>query len=132
MGCGYPARGGGTPDSSSTGGACGDNLTWELRNGTTLTISGPGAMYDFSDSADAYPPWLDYTEFITAVQLPEELTYIGMKAFATLPMTLAGGAPESWDISATIYSRPEHPVTVDGLPYLPEGYQVEKSRDGYY
>ena len=38
-------------------GKCGDDLSWSL-SGDTLTITGSGAMYDFSESTMA--PWYDY------------------------------------------------------------------------
>lgn len=80
-----------TPPATTTG-QCGDNLFWEYNNGT-LTITGTGAMYDFSDDE---VPWKDFRGTITTVSLPQGLTTIGTYAFAhcrvlssiTLPNTV--------------------------------------------
>ena len=55
-------------------GTCGENLTWSLDN-RVLTISGTGAMYDFTD----YSPWKDY--YIDTVIINEGITKIGSYAF---------------------------------------------------
>ena len=67
---------------SGSCGAEGDNLTWSLDTTTgLLTITGSGAMADYT-SADTNPaPWYDYRKAITAVSLPEGLTSIGSRAF---------------------------------------------------
>ena len=62
---------------SASSGKCGKNLTWSLNTSTnTLTITGTGAMYDYT-----WPnaPWVGL-ESIT-VSLPEGLTHIGNFAF---------------------------------------------------
>ena len=78
--------------STPAEGQCGDNLYWSYANGT-LSITGSGAMYDFSDED---VPWKDFRGVITSVSLPHGLTTIGTYAFAhcrvlssiTLPTTL--------------------------------------------
>ena len=61
-------------------GTCGANLFWEYNPSTgVLTISGTGAMTDYSNSDDI--PWYDFTVDITSVVLPEGLTTIGTYAF---------------------------------------------------
>ena len=60
-------------------GTCGENLKWELDNGT-LTIDGTGQMYDFVFSTD-YAPWLKYTENIKNVVIKQGVTSIGNLAF---------------------------------------------------
>ena len=78
--------------STPAEGQCGDNLYWSYANGT-LSITGSGAMYDFSDED---VPWKDFRGAITSVSLPYGLTTIGTYAFAhcrvlssiTLPTTL--------------------------------------------
>lgn len=78
--------------STPAEGQCGDNLYWSYANGT-LSITGSGAMYDFSDED---VPWKDFRGAITSVSLPHGLTTIGTYAFAhcrvlssiTLPTTL--------------------------------------------
>lgn len=37
----------------------------------------------------------------------------------------------AWD-AVTIRSRTEHPVLLNGEPYVPDGYRVEQQPDGYY
>ena len=59
-------------------GSCGDNLTWNLENGV-LTISGSGAMWDWSSSSAV--PWYGHRETIAEIVLPEGLTTVGRYAF---------------------------------------------------
>ena len=59
---------------------CGDNLYWEY-NGGTLTITGTGAMYDYTRSS---APWNSYLENITAITLPSGVTTIGNYAFSDM------------------------------------------------
>lgn len=66
----------------STGkGTCGDNLTWELANGT-LTISGKGAMYDFDSTIQ---PWSEYKDDIKKVVIDDGVASIGGFAFRDCP-----------------------------------------------
>ena len=61
-------------------GTCGDNITWSLDENGLLTISGNGAMSDYS----TYPngaPWYLHREAITAVIIEEGVTRIGSRAF---------------------------------------------------
>ena len=74
-------------------GTCGDNLTWRLTengeadftydSGTytplTLTITGTGAMTDYTASGDT--PWWSNHIAITHLELPEGLTHVGNYAF---------------------------------------------------
>ena len=62
-------------------GTCGDNLVWTL-SGSTLTISGEGAIPDYTDSEPA--PWMGYFAAPGAkitVVLEEGVTRIGANAF---------------------------------------------------
>lgn len=63
-----------------TSGKCGDNLTWSLQNGT-LTISGTGAMAEYSGYFDT--PWFSHSESgaITAVIIEKGVTSICEDAF---------------------------------------------------
>ena len=70
----------GDPDVIIDGGECGDNLAWSLSETGALTISGTGAMFNYSASGMA--PWGKYREAITEIVLPEGLTCIGDYAFA--------------------------------------------------
>ena len=56
---------------------CGNDLYWSLANGT-LTITGSGAMYDYSR---ATAPWYIERSSIKNLSLPEGLTHIGQYAF---------------------------------------------------
>ena len=64
-----------------TKGSCGDGATWSL-NGTTLEISGTGAMQDFSASNPA--PWAKFALQIDAVKAASGITAVGSYAFAGL------------------------------------------------
>lgn len=70
-------------------GKCGKNLKWYYDSRTkTLSISGSGAMDDYSSEYDSKKgefiykiPWKKFRKDITTVILPEGLTYIGKEAF---------------------------------------------------
>ena len=57
-------------------GYCGENMTWELKDGV-LTISGDGMMDDFPENA----PWADRRDEIISIVFTGEVTYIGQRAF---------------------------------------------------
>lgn len=59
-------------------GTCGDNLTWTLAN-STLTISGSGAMTNYTERALA--PWNDLTTQIQRIVISEGVTSVGNMAF---------------------------------------------------
>ncbi len=66
-------------------GKCGDSLTYKINDQGLLTISGTGAMYDYTSYRLA--PWMDsYKEQITSVRLSEGMTSIGDYAFYGLSM----------------------------------------------
>ena len=60
-------------------GANGDNVTWTLDENGTLTISGTGAMADYSIRAEA--PWYKQGDYITNVIISDGVTSIGEYAF---------------------------------------------------
>ena len=65
-----------------TSGTCGDNLTWEFDAGTgTLTISGSGAMYDYTPDEDNAAPWYHLRKDIKNLVLSDDITTIGDCAF---------------------------------------------------
>lgn len=66
------------PESVIASGVCGENLTWELTNYGTLTISGTGPSYDYGWVGEVIveTPWLDYVEQIEEIVLNEGITYI--------------------------------------------------------
>ena len=60
-------------------GKCGDNLTWELSDGT-LTISGTGDMYDWG-LGGFNVPWSAYKDGITSLVIEDGVTSIGDYSF---------------------------------------------------
>ena len=84
------------PALTEISGTCGENLTWTLTNEGVLTISGEGAMYNFTVIVDLLPlgvvpmneetavlaPWSDYTTLIAKVVVEDGVTSIGNNAFA--------------------------------------------------
>ena len=66
-------------NAQATSGSCGDNATWEYDNGT-LTISGTGAMTDYTDALTDNP-WNEYRASITKVVIGNSITHIGNWAF---------------------------------------------------
>ena len=60
-------------------GTCGDNLTWELTEDGTLTITGKGAMEDYNDYADV--PWYRIRNLIKKVVIEDDVTSIGDLSF---------------------------------------------------
>lgn len=68
-------------EAATMNGTCGENLTWTLEDGT-LTISGTGAMSDYSTSSGhTSAPWGDYCETITSAVIENGVTSIGDYAF---------------------------------------------------
>ena len=77
-------------------GTCGETLTWKLTKDGVLTISGEGAMYSFTFTADLVPasvlpmggeksevaPWNEYNGLIIKVIIEDGVTGIGDNAFA--------------------------------------------------
>lgn len=59
-------------------GTCGENLTWELDDGGTLTVEGSGEMEE--NYSNRYP-WFDYRNQITAIIFSDGVTSIGEEAF---------------------------------------------------
>lgn len=70
---------------------CGEGVIWTLGDDGTLTISGVGAMYDYTVTG---APWYGYKDTIKAVVIEEGVTSIGKCAFygstAITSVTLPG------------------------------------------
>ena len=64
-----------------TSGTCGDNVTWQLDNDGTLTISGTGATADFQMMG----PWTYVSERINRVVIENGVTAVGEYAFRECP-----------------------------------------------
>lgn len=73
-------------------GSCGKNLTWKYLDGV-LTISGTGAMTDFSNASEQ--PWYRYRDRITEVIIGEGVTSIGYCAFRYCDKITSVTIPES-------------------------------------
>ena len=73
-------------------GTCGVNLTWTLDAEGTLTISGEGAMYDYSSGT---APWSGHKNQILSVVAEKAATSIGDYAFEGCKSLTAIDLPES-------------------------------------
>ena len=60
-------------------GSCGTNATWSYKDGI-MTISGSGAMADYSSSMTDIP-WIAYQTSISQVTIGDEITHVGNWAF---------------------------------------------------
>ena len=60
-------------------GKCGDNVTWTLDSGYTLTISGTGQMYNYGSNKS---PW-DHSTSVVTVIVEDGVTSIGDNTFVT-------------------------------------------------
>lgn len=72
-------------------GTCGENLTWRLE-GTTLTISGKGAMWNYNLGGS---PWNDECERITKIVIKSGVTSIGDNVFFQFSKLKAVIIPDS-------------------------------------
>ena len=66
-------------NAANASGKCGDNLTWTL-DGSHLTISGTGDMYDYSEENPA--PWSQSSPYVYRLAIEPGVTSIGDYAFA--------------------------------------------------
>ena len=70
----------GTGTLFAASGTCGTNLTWNLTD-SVLTISGTGAMTNYSSSSSNRAPWYSSRTSITSVLINAGVTSIGNYAF---------------------------------------------------
>ena len=75
-----------TVQDTETSGTCGTNVNWSYENGT-LTISGQGAMDDYSTLESR--PWHDLRMSITKLVIEDGVTTIGNNAFFALAIKTA-------------------------------------------
>ena len=80
------------PMARAEEGTCGSSLTWSF-DGNTLTISGSGAMTDYS--AENLPPWYSFRESITRISLPDGLSRVGNMAFYECTNLASASIPSS-------------------------------------
>ena len=78
--------------SSVASGTCGDNLTWTLDADGVLTISGEGAMYDYSFGT---APWNDYRDQILSAVVKDGVMSIGSYAFNKCSSLVSIDLPDS-------------------------------------
>ena len=74
-------------------GTCGDDLTWMLTQDGTLTISGSGRMWEYTDFSTA--PWYKNREDIVNVVVTSGVTSIGSLAFYSCRGLTSITIPES-------------------------------------
>ena len=99
-------------------GTCGSNLTWSLTNTGVLTISGTGAMTDYS-ARNNCPPWQQYglsnsSINITSIIINEGVTTIGSYAF---------------DLSMTNLTSFSLPSTLTAVGFYASGLQRAAESD---
>ncbi len=83
-----------TEEPVPTSGQCGENLTWSFDAATgELTISGTGAMYDYEYTNEV--PWNSYKPEIKTVTIGEEVTHIGLGAFAGCSALISAVIPDN-------------------------------------
>ena len=68
-------------DVPTANGTCGTNLSWVLDAEGVLTISGSGAMKNYSNHTTYYSPWYEYREIIKSVIISGNVTSVGSFAF---------------------------------------------------
>ncbi len=78
--------------SETTGQKCGDNCTWTLDSDGNLTVSGEGAMYNYShpgfnQNETSWSPWYKLNEDIHNVVIENGITAIGQWAFKSTNAT---------------------------------------------
>jgi len=62
-------------------GTCGEGAAWELSDTSVLTVSGTGAMADYSASAGGRAPWFEKRDLIQQVVIEPGITSVGDYAF---------------------------------------------------
>ncbi|MGN0442078.1 MAG: leucine-rich repeat protein [Acutalibacteraceae bacterium] len=80
--------------ATSISGVCGENLRWSLSTHTgTLTVSGTGDMYSWSDENNV--PWNQYRDIIKSVVIHNGVTSLGSRAFMGCEYLTKADLPES-------------------------------------
>ena len=76
-------------------GICGENLTWTFENGT-LTVSGEGEMYDYSNEANPQnAPWAYFLETMESIVIEEGVTSVGHLAFSRMVAVTEVSLPDT-------------------------------------
>ena len=74
---------------------CGESVTWNLDEDGTLTISGTGAMYDYSATDLEYAPWYEQKSSVQRVVIEDGVTTIGNYAFYECKNLATASIPNS-------------------------------------
>ena len=89
--------------ATTASGACGKNLTWSLSSTGTLTISGKGAMAEYSNGK---MPWIAYKNQIKSVVLAKGITSIAYLSFSGYTKLTSVQIPDSvTDIGASAFDN---------------------------
>lgn len=89
--------------ATTASGACGKNLTWSLSSTGTLTISGKGAMAEYSNGN---MPWIAYKNQIKSVVLAKGITSIAYLSFSGYTKLTSVQIPDSvTDIGASAFDN---------------------------
>jgi len=110
--------------SAATSGTCGDNLTWTLDDEGTLTISGSGAMYNWSYYSSA--PWYSNRSSVEKVIIGNYVTSIGDRAFescSSLTSVTIGNGVTGIGVHAFYYCSSLTSVTI-GNSVTSIGYEA--------
>ena len=112
-------------DNIYDSGSCGENVTWTLTADGTLTISGTGAMTDYT--YDSRSPWYSCRTYIKRVVMQQGVTSIGDHAFwdcsgltsVTIPdgVTSIGGDAFSGCTALTSVTIPGSVTSIDGYAF---------------
>ena len=124
----------------SWGDKCGDNITWSFnQNDSTLTISGSGAMMEFS--SDTIVPWYSNRDYVKKVTITDSALSIGSYAFygcnnitsITIPQSVLNigeyafancEALEALYVPCGELERFQQLLSDDRLKYLPALYKL--------
>ena len=85
----------GYADSTIASGQYGSTIGWELDNEGKLTITGTGAMPDYSYTNEDLRPWYDYAKQVSSISIDEGISHIGGYAFGGFSMLSTCEIPES-------------------------------------
>lgn len=107
--------------------ADGANLTWEISDEGVLTISGTGAMKDYTSLGAA--PWINYKYAITSVVAQEGVSTIGNYAFYQLSNIVSASMPSTMaNIGGNAFASCRNLQEVD-LKSLPNVNSVNTFKD---
>ena len=78
------------------GGTCGESVTWYISaDHKTFTLSGSGAMNNYSNTGTYVQPWRQYISSITSATISSEITHIGNSTFRDFTLLTSITIPTS-------------------------------------